>query len=130
MRTMTLLWCLRLAALGLAAAELAGCAGANADLAASVSEPIAAAPAASSAPSRTAANSHAGKPKRGDAKNDDARKDTKDDDWWKEGGVTREKVSAMCWMKYEKGRKDLPIDKRADLVNACVDQTLAQHPLR
>ena len=26
------------------------------------------------------------------------------------------------------GRKDMPIDKRADLVNACVQQTLKEHP--
>ena len=46
------------------------------------------------------------------------------DEWWKEGGVTREKINAMCWMKYERGRKDMPVDKRADLVNACVHRTL------
>src|SRR5436189_49973 len=55
--------------------------------------------------------------------------DAPKDEWWKEGGVTREKISAMCWMKYEKGRGDLPMDKRADLVNACVAETLKQHPL-
>jgi len=120
MRTMTLLLCL----------GLAGCASANADLAASVSEPAApaAAPTAApppAAPVRSAANSHAAKPKPGAAK-----KDADNEEWWKEGGITKEKISAMCWMKYEKGRKDLPIDKRADLVNACVDQALAEHPLR
>jgi hypothetical protein len=52
----------------------------------------------------------------------------KKDDWWKQGGVTREKVSAMCWMKYE-GRKAMSVDKRADLVNACVTETLKAHPL-
>jgi len=46
-----------------------------------------------------------------------------------EGGVTREKINAMCWMKYETGRKDMPVDKRADLVNACVVQTLKEHPV-
>ena len=54
----------------------------------------------------------------------------KKDDWWKEGGVTREKINAMCWMKYETGRKDIAIDKRADLVNACVVQTLKENPIR
>ena len=53
----------------------------------------------------------------------------KNSDWWKEGGVTREKINAMCWMKYENGRKDLPVDKRADLVNGCVAQALKEHPL-
>jgi hypothetical protein len=54
----------------------------------------------------------------------------KDDEWWKEGGVTREKINAMCWMKYENGRKDMPVEKRADLVDQCVQETLKQHPLR
>ena len=54
----------------------------------------------------------------------------KDDDWWKEGGVTREKINAMCWMKYEKGRRDISIDKRADLVDECVKETLKEHPLK
>jgi hypothetical protein len=53
----------------------------------------------------------------------------KKDDWWKEGGITRDKINAMCWMKYENGRKDLPLDKRADLVNVCVQQTLKEHPV-
>ena len=54
----------------------------------------------------------------------------KNADWWKEGGVTREKINAMCWMKFETGRNDMPVDKRADLVNACVIQTLKEHPVR
>jgi hypothetical protein len=56
--------------------------------------------------------------------------DKKDkDDWWKEGGVTREKINGMCWMKYENGRKDLPVEKRADLVNQCVIDTLKEYPV-
>jgi hypothetical protein len=54
----------------------------------------------------------------------------KNADWWKEGGVTREKINAMCWMKYEQGRSDMPVEKRADLVNACVVQTLKENPIR
>ncbi len=55
--------------------------------------------------------------------------DKKDkDDWWQEGGVTREKINGMCWMKYETGRKDLPVEKRADLVNQCVIDTMKEHP--
>ena len=54
----------------------------------------------------------------------------KNADWWKEGGVTREKINAMCWMKYEQGRKDMPVEKRADLVNDCVVQTLKENPVR
>ena len=53
-----------------------------------------------------------------------------DPEWWKEGGVTREKINAMCWMKYEQGRRDMPVEKRADLVNACVVQTLKENPIR
>ena len=43
---------------------------------------------------------------------------------------TREKINAMCWMKYEKGRRDISIDKRADLVDECVKETLKEHPLK
>ncbi len=50
------------------------------------------------------------------------------DDWWKEGGVTREKINAMCWMKHEQGRSSMPVEKRADLVNACVTATLKDYP--
>ena len=74
------------------------------------------------------AQASAKKDSKKDAKKD-ATTDEKSEEWWKDGGVTREKVNAMCWMKYETGRKDLPIDKRADLVNACVTQALREHPL-
>jgi hypothetical protein len=49
------------------------------------------------------------------------------EEWWKQGGVTRENVSAMCWMKYE-GHKAMSVDKRADLVNICVAETLKANP--
>jgi len=45
-----------------------------------------------------------------------------------EGVITRERVSAGCWMKYERGRNDLPLEQRADLVNKCVDDTLRAYP--
>jgi hypothetical protein len=51
----------------------------------------------------------------------------KKEEWWKQGGVTREKVSSMCWMKYE-GRKAMSVEKRADLVNTCVAETLKANP--
>jgi len=54
----------------------------------------------------------------------------KDDESWKDGGVTREKINAMCWMKYEKGRRDMPVEKRADLVDECVKETLKEHPVK
>jgi hypothetical protein len=100
MRPSTLLLCL----------ALAGCASANADVTGSVDsspKPVVHSPLPSGAQAMASG---------------------KKDDWWKEGGVTRDKINAMCWMKYEQGRKDLPIDQRADLVNACVQQTLKEHP--
>jgi hypothetical protein len=51
------------------------------------------------------------------------------EEWWMEGGVTREKINGMCWMKYESGRKDMPVEKRADLVNQCVIDTLKEYPV-
>jgi len=51
-------------------------------------------------------------------------------EWWKEGGVTREKINAMCWMKYEQGRSDMPVERRADLVDVCVKQALKENPIR
>jgi hypothetical protein len=94
---------------------LAGCA--DSPRPAALSPEPAAAPVSPSAAGR-AAQASAKKP------------DKKNDDWWKEGGVTREKINAMCWMKYEQGRKDMAVEKRADLVDQCVQQTLKEHPLR
>jgi hypothetical protein len=45
-----------------------------------------------------------------------------------EGVITREMISGGCWMKYERGRRDLPLEQRADLVNRCVDDTLLAYP--
>ena len=114
MRPMSLLLCLGLCV------PLAACAGANAahQMAAPSPEPASAAPSAG-AQGRTAQAAARKKEKKEDK-----------DEWWQEGGVTREKINAMCWMKYETGRKDIAIDKRADLVNACVVQTLKEHPVR
>ena len=65
---------------------------------------------------------------RRDAKSD-AKPDAKsEDESWKQGGVTRERASAMCWMKFERGHKDLPLDQRADLVNKCVADALQANP--
>ena len=98
---------------------LASCADSGREVALSP-EPAAAARLSPGAAGR-AAHASAKKPDRKDGKNED---------WWKEGGVTREKINAMCWMKYESGRKDMPVEKRADLVDVCVQQTLKEHPLR
>jgi hypothetical protein len=83
-------------------------------------------PTGSVTPSAAARAAHASAKK--NDKKDDGQGEPKEE-WWKAGGITREKINAMCWMKYEKGRADLPIDKRADLVNACVAQALKEHPL-
>jgi len=120
MRTPTLLFCL---SLGI---SLTNCAGAGAAHMTATEDGGAAAFASgrSSAPSRLAANTQSAKQKSQDSST------AENDDMWKEGGVTREKINAMCWMKYEHGRKDLPLEKRADLVNQCVIDTLKEHPLR
>jgi hypothetical protein len=113
MRSMTLLLCLGLCV------PLAACAGANAahQMAAPSPEPASAAPSAGARTAQAA------------AKKKEKKEET--DEWWQEGGVTREKINAMCWMKIETtGRRDLAAEKRADLVNACVEQTLKEHPLR
>jgi hypothetical protein len=112
MRSFTLLLCL----------ALAGCAGANAahDVVPS-SQPL-----ASAAPAPEPAGPKGRASRSAKLKQDDAPKE----EWWKEGGVTREKINAMCWMKYEKGRADVPIDKRADLVNQCVAEALKEHSIR
>jgi hypothetical protein len=103
MRPTTLLLCL----------ALAGCAGGNA-----ASDITGSTPANSGA-----AHSHSPLARAAQASG-------KKEDWWKEGGVTREKINAMCWMKYEQGRRDMPVEKRADLVNDCVAQALREHPVR
>jgi len=50
--------------------------------------------------------------------------------WWDDGTpMDKQKASTICWMKYEKGNADLPLDKRADLVNKCVTDTLNGKPV-
>ena len=117
MRTMSLLLCL----------ALAGCAGAGATTSFAPEAPKATVfdPPLLPGPTAEAAPPKHGRGKKSAKSDGDAPKE----EWWTEGGVTHEKISAMCWMKYEKGHGDLPIDKRADLVNACVAATLKAHPL-
>jgi hypothetical protein len=53
------------------------------------------------------------------------------DEWWNDGTpMDKQKASTICWMKYEKGNGDLPLDKRADLVNKCVHDTMAGKPVQ
>jgi len=59
-----------------------------------------------------------------------ARASADKEEWWKKGGVTRDKISAMCWMKYERGRNDMPLEKRADLVDKCIAETSQQYGVR
>ena len=103
----------------LACLALAGCAGANANSDVTGSTPAAAPSAGHAAAARSPL-----------ARAAQARATGQKDEWWKEGGVTRDKINAMCWMKYENGRKDMPVEKRADLVNDCVTRTLQEHPVR
>ena len=114
MRSMRVLLCLGLCV------PLAACAGANAahQMAAPSPEPASAAPSAGPRVAQAAAKKK-------------EKKEEQQDEWWQEGGVTREKINAMCWMKIENaGRRDMAAEKRADLVNACVAQTLKEQQAR
>jgi len=110
---------------------LAACfqAGATGDNVPGLNAAPAAAPAPAPEPSAPAMPAGRGatapKPSRSAAAS--AKNDGKEE-WWKEGGVTREKINGMCWMKYETGRKDMPVEKRADLVNQCVIDTMKEYP--
>lgn len=44
--------------------------------------------------------------------------------------LTEQQASLQCWMKYEKGRRDLDLDTRAKLVDKCVDEKLHGHAAR
>src|SRR3954447_2404564 len=125
MRSLTALLCLGLCV------PLAGClaAGPTGD----VTPGLAAAPAAAPAPPPDAEPSAptmpAGRGARApkpSARAAAASASGKKEEWWKEGGVTREKINGMCWMKFESGRTGMPVEKRADLVNQCVIDTLKE----
>ena len=105
---------------------LAGCLSAGATGDAKPDVAAAAQPSASPMPAGRAAT--APKPPRGAAAN--AQASGAKDEWWKEGGVTREKINGMCWMKAEEtGGRGMSVDKKAELVNKCVADTLKQYPL-
>lgn len=38
--------------------------------------------------------------------------------------MTRARAAADCWMKIEKGSASVSIDKRADIVTKCIDDTM------
>jgi hypothetical protein len=38
--------------------------------------------------------------------------------------IPRHEAALQCWQSVEKGRKDLPLDTRADIVTRCVDEKM------
>jgi hypothetical protein len=38
--------------------------------------------------------------------------------------LTRPEAAKQCWMATEKGRKDIGLDKRADIVTKCIDDKM------
>lgn len=121
MRPITVLFCLALCV------PLAGCL--SADASGNAKPDVAAGPPAGPAsPMPAGRAATAPKPPQSAAAN--AQASGKKDEWWKEGGVTREKINSMCWMKAEEsGGRGMPAEKKADLVNKCVAETLRQYPL-
>lgn len=54
----------------------------------------------------------------------------KKEEWWQEGGVTREKINGMCWMKAEQAAgRGGSADKKAEIVDKCVAAALKQYPV-
>jgi hypothetical protein len=43
--------------------------------------------------------------------------------------ITHQQAALDCWMATEHGRADMPLDKRADLVDACIKDKMAGKPL-
>lgn len=43
-------------------------------------------------------------------------------------GMTRTRAAAECWMATEKTAQKMNLDKRADLVNVCIDKRLRGEP--
>ena len=42
--------------------------------------------------------------------------------------MTHTQAALECWMATEHGRKDLPLDQRADIVDACIKDKLSGKP--
>ena len=38
--------------------------------------------------------------------------------------MTRTRAATICWMATEKGHADMNLDKRADVVNKCIDEKM------
>ena len=128
MRPVTALFCLGLRVLGLCV-PLAGCLtpGPTGDATPELTAAPAPAPPAPAMPAGRAATAPKPSATAAAAAASSGSSGKKED--WTEGGVTREKINSMCWMKYESGRRDLPVEKRADLVNQCVIDTMKEYPL-
>jgi hypothetical protein len=43
--------------------------------------------------------------------------------------MTHQQAALECWMATEHGRKDLPLDQRADIVDACIKDKMAGKPV-
>ncbi|MEJ2624079.1 MAG: hypothetical protein P8Z80_05935 [Pseudolabrys sp.] len=43
------------------------------------------------------------------------------------GPMTHRQAALYCWMSTEHGRKDLPLGKRADVVDKCIKEKMAEH---
>jgi hypothetical protein len=43
--------------------------------------------------------------------------------------ISHQQAALDCWMATEHGRADMPLDKRADVVDACIKDKMAGKPL-
>jgi hypothetical protein len=43
--------------------------------------------------------------------------------------LTHQQAALDCWMATEHGHKDMPLDKRADIVDACIKDKMAGKPV-
>ncbi len=43
------------------------------------------------------------------------------------GPMTHRQAALYCWMSTEHGHADMALDKRADVVDACIKQKMAEH---
>jgi hypothetical protein len=43
--------------------------------------------------------------------------------------MTHTQAALECWMATEHGRKDLPLDKRTDIVDACIKDKMSGKPM-
>lgn len=113
---------MRIVTLLLCAVALAGCASTDAaqDTAVAVAPPPAA-PAAAEPPRTVAPGSPRSTLPRGSFRQAAPAPTTEDD-----GPMTREKIASQCWMKAEANNVRLSLDKRAEIVDKCVNERLRE----